>query len=141
MAEHGIEILRHSNWYEIAPVPVSDQPWFVNGVAVVATNLDPETLLQRLHAIEQSFARERSMPNAARTLDLDLLGYGALQIDSKTLTLPHPRLYERAFVLYPLRDVAPRWHHPRLGLTPDEMIAKLPLGAEKPRIRLISSPP
>ena len=141
LAERGIETLSHSHWYETAPIPASDQPWFVNGVATMSTTLDPQALLQRLHAIEHEFARTRSIPNAARTLDLDLLSYEEKQIANSMLTLPHPRLHERSFVLYPLRDVAPTWRHPLLGLTPDEMISKLPSGSEKPRIRLVLSPP
>lgn len=137
----GVNVLRTSNWYETAPIPISDQPWFVNGVAVVETNLVPADLLRTLHDIEHEFARERSRLNAARTLDLDLIDYQGQVIPSGEVILPHPRLQERAFVLYPLRDVAPAWYHPISGLSIAELIENLPKGPESQGIRAIPAPP
>lgn len=117
-----------SSWYESAPVPASDQPWFVNAVAMVAADIEPETLLARMLAVEARFGRRRGARNAARTLDLDLLDYDGLVIATPRLTLPHPRLHERRFVLEPLCEIAPGWRHPQLGATAAELLARLPPG-------------
>ena len=109
-------------------MPASDQPWFVNGVAAVATDLPPESLLARLLALETRFGRARGARNAARSLDLDLLDYDGRQCAAATLVLPHPRLHERRFVLVPLGDIAPDWRHPALGVTAAELVARLPPG-------------
>ena len=111
----GITVVRRSRWYMSQPVPPSDQPWYVNGVAAVETALAPPALLAALLAVEARFGRRRGAPNAARTLDLDLLDYDGTQCVSERLALPHPRLHERRFVLAPLAEIAPRWRHPRLG--------------------------
>ena len=123
----GMEISARSRWYGSEPIPVSDQPWFVNGVVGVKTGLSPEDLLALLHRIEGEFGRVRTAANGARTLDLDLLAYGDLQ-QTEAPILPHPRLQERAFVLYPLMDVAPGWRHPVLNLTLSAMVVALPPG-------------
>ena len=129
IAAAGVRIVRRSRWYRSAPVPPSDQPWFVNGVVAVATELAPTPLLRRLHAIEAQFGRVRGTPNMARTLDLDLLAFGArVQRDGVQPHLPHPRIHERAFVLRPLAEIAPSWRHPGSGLTVIEMIARLAPG-------------
>lgn len=126
LARRGLRVVRRSRWFESAPVPASDQPWFVNGVALVETSLSPADLLALLHETERRFGRERREVNAARILDLDLIAYGDLvQTDSPPL-LPHPRLHERAFVLLPLADVAPEWRHPADGRTVSAMIRALP---------------
>lgn len=124
----GIEIVALSPWYETAPVPISDQPWFVNAVAQVKTTLSAGDLLNTLHETEAALGRVRTVVNAARVLDLDLLAYGAITQTDGAPLLPHPRLHERAFVLLPLRDIAPAWRHPVSGLTPADMIAHLPPG-------------
>ena len=125
----GITVLRLSRWYRSEPVPPSDQPWYVNAVAAVATELDPAALLAAMIAFEARFGRRRFLPNAARTLDLDLLDYDGRQCQTPpALVLPHPRLHERRFVLAPLAEVAPHWRHPRLGLSAQEMLARLTPG-------------
>ena len=127
-AESGLKIARSSPWYRSAPVPVSDQPWYVNGVAVVETDLAPLSLLSVLHDIEHAFGRIRRVRNESRELDLDLLAYEDLIVEpagDAELVLPHPRLHDRAFVLYPLRDVAPDWRHPASRRSVDELIAGL----------------
>ena len=141
IAARGIAVRAISNWYETAPVPASDQPWFVNGVIRVETSLPPHDLLALLHAVETDFARSRSAPNAARTLDLDLLAYGGVVLEQGPLLLPHPRLQERAFVLLPLRDVAPDWRHPVLKTTPAEMIAAVGQSLENQGIRPLALGP
>jgi 2-amino-4-hydroxy-6-hydroxymethyldihydropteridine diphosphokinase len=107
LARRGVRILRRSRWYESAPVPVSDQPWFVNGVAEVETALGPEALLALLHEVEAAFGRVRREANAPRTLDLDLIAYGDVIAETPALILPHPRAAERDFVLGPWLAVDP----------------------------------
>ncbi len=127
LEEQGIAVRRRSRWYRSAPVPASDQPWYVNGVAEVESTLAPAALLQRLHAIEAAFGRERGLPNAARILDLDLLDHrGAVSRPGESPVLPHPRLHLRGFVLLPLRDLEPDWRHPVDGRPLAELIAGLP---------------
>ena len=128
LPESGITVLAQSDWYLSEPVPVSDQPWFANAVASVATALEPPALLERLLTIEAQFGRVHGERNAARTLDLDLLDYDGRCCDAAELTLPHPRLDQRRFVLAPLCDLAPDWRHPTLGLTAAELLARLPGG-------------
>lgn len=120
-----IRLCAVSRFFETAPVPVSDQPWYVNAVARVETSLPPADLLARLHAVEQAFGRVRRQVNEARVLDLDLLDYGGLCRGDGPV-LPHPRMGERAFVLLPLRDVAPDWRHPVDGRSLADLIAALP---------------
>lgn len=120
----GVEIVSRSPFYETAPVPVSDQPWYVNGVAAVRTALPPAALLALLHEVEAEMGRVRTVRNAPRVIDLDLLAYDDV-VEEGNLTVPHPRLAERAFVLYPLRDVAADWVHPRSRASVAEMIAAL----------------
>jgi 2-amino-4-hydroxy-6-hydroxymethyldihydropteridine diphosphokinase len=125
----GVRVVRRSRWFRSAPVPPSDQPWFVNGVAVVEPGIGPSALLERLHAVEAGFGRVRRERNEARVLDLDLLAYDDLVLDGpEGPVVPHPRLHERAFVLLPLAEVAPGWRHPRSGALLAELIAALPPG-------------
>jgi 2-amino-4-hydroxy-6-hydroxymethyldihydropteridine diphosphokinase len=124
----GIDVLRRSQWYLSEPVPVSDQPWFVNGVIAANTEFGPEPLLERLLDLETRFGRVRGERNAARTLDLDLLDYDGRLCATQRLVLPHPRLHERRFVLAPLSEIAPQWRHPRLDHTAAELLARLPAG-------------
>jgi 2-amino-4-hydroxy-6-hydroxymethyldihydropteridine diphosphokinase len=100
------KLVRQSSFYRSAPVDAGG-PDFVNAVAEMATGLDPQALLAELQALEQGAGRERPYRNAPRTLDLDLLLYGSARIESPTLTVPHPRMRERAFVLRPLAEIAP----------------------------------
>ena len=124
---HNCSVLRRSSWYSSAPVPASSQPWFVNAVAQLESNLAPESLLAHLQAIEDRFGRVRSTPNAPRTIDLDLLVYDdrVLQADPGPI-VPHPRMHQRAFVLLPLRELAPDWVDPRSGRSLQDLIDDLP---------------
>ena len=129
LSDSGVHVIRQSRWYSSAPVPVSDQPWFINGVAAVISDLDPAALLEALHGVENHFGRERPEPAAARSLDLDLLDYrGGLRDGAPPPELPHPRLKDRAFVLLPLAEVAPDWVHPRSGENIAALIAALDPG-------------
>ena len=123
----GVFPLGCSRWYETAPVPASDQPNYVNGVALVDSIHDAEGTLRALHAVEDDFGRVRTERNAARAIDLDLIDFHGQICDTSPI-LPHPRMHERAFVLVPLRDVAPDWQHPLLHLDVDTLIAALPAG-------------
>jgi 2-amino-4-hydroxy-6-hydroxymethyldihydropteridine diphosphokinase len=126
LAAPHLQPLLRSSWYESAPVPASDQPWFVNAVALIASDLEPELLLKLMLDVESRFGRVRHERNAARTLDLDLLDYDGLIIDTPSLTLPHPRLHQRRFVLEPLCEIAPNWRHPVLGLSAADLLTGLP---------------
>jgi len=98
-------LLRSSSFYRSAPVGYADQPDFLNAVVQLETGLPPEGLLDRLQEIEHRHGRERPFPGAPRTLDLDLLLCGERPISTPRLTLPHPRMHERAFVLLPLLEL------------------------------------
>lgn len=124
----GVVIRRRSHWYQSEPVPASDQPWYVNGVAIVETPLAPLALLETLLALERRFDRRRGVPNAARTLDLDLLDYRGRKMTTGRLTLPHPRLQTRRFVLAPLVEIAPAWRHPLSQHSAAALLAELPPG-------------
>ncbi len=126
----GIQVLGRSPWYRSAPLPPSGQPWFVNAVARIGTDLAAADLLDRFHAVEARFGRTRDRRWQARVIDLDLLDYRGLILDGAGggPILPHPRLHERAFVLLPLRDLVPDWRHPARHLSVDELIAALPAG-------------
>ena len=117
----GLQLHSTSRWYETEPVPRSDQPNYVNGVArlerIQGAVISPEALLASLQAIEARSGRRRAEPNAARTLDLDLIDLDGLVRDTPDPILPHPRAHLRAFVLLPLLDVAPDWVHPANGRT------------------------
>lgn len=118
----GTQLLARSSLWRSAPVGHLDQPDFVNAVAEVETCLAPESLLAHLLDIERRHGRIREFPNAPRTLDLDIAVYGDRCIDSPTLTVPHPRMHERAFVLLPLSEIAPELvvpgHGPLRALLP-----------------------
>ena len=128
--ELGIEVLETSPWYESAPVPVSDQPWYLNAVIAARTRLSAPDTLSAIHGVEARFGRTRSVRNAARVLDIDLLDHGGTRHADDGIEVPHPRLWQRAFVLLPLRDVAPHWRHPTSGRTVDELIDALPPGQD-----------
>ncbi len=102
----GTTLTRASSLYRTAPLD-SSGPDYINAVAQIATTLTAPGLLAELQALELAAGRERPYRNAPRTLDLDILLYGGAHIDSATLTVPHPRMRERAFVLVPLAEIAP----------------------------------
>jgi 2-amino-4-hydroxy-6-hydroxymethyldihydropteridine diphosphokinase len=108
-------VVRTSSLYRTAPVGYAEQPAFVNAVAQLETGLPAVRLLDELQAIEARHGRERSFPNAPRTLDLDLLLFGQALIDAENLKVPHPRMHERAFVLVPLLEIAPHAEIPGRG--------------------------
>jgi 2-amino-4-hydroxy-6-hydroxymethyldihydropteridine diphosphokinase len=130
LGRRGVRMLRVSSWYRTAPVPASDQPWYQNAVIEVVTDLGPDELLATLHEVEEAFGRVRTVANAARMIDLDLLDFcGEIAPGGPgRATLPHPRLADRAFVLRPLADLAPEWRHPVTGQPIQALLAALPFG-------------
>ena len=128
----GIKLITSSNIYKTAPVPFDpDQPWYHNAVIEVETERSAHELLQALLNIEEDFGRVRTVKNAPRVLDLDLIAYQDQIIkDNDTLIVPHPRMHERLFVLKPLSDISKQWKHPVLDQTVEQMIGNLPEGQE-----------
>ena len=120
----GVAVRRVSAFYETRAWPLPTDPPFLNAVCTVETELQPLALMTLLHEVETSLGRTRSVPNAARSLDLDLLDYRGRTLEG-AVRLPHPRLCERRFVLEPLAQVAPQWRHPICGLTAGELLARL----------------
>jgi 2-amino-4-hydroxy-6-hydroxymethyldihydropteridine diphosphokinase len=157
LAARGLALAAVSRFFTTPAYPAGSGPDYVNACARLSTTLPPLAILAELHAVEAAFGRVRSSRWAARGLDLDLLAVGqAVLPDAETaaawrdlppdaqlrcspdqLILPHPRLAERGFVLIPLADITPRWHHPGLHKTVAEMVACLP-EAEKAAIRPLS---
>jgi len=116
-----------SSWYDTAPVGYLDQPRFLNGALLLETELEPLELLRGLLAIEREMGRDRSatVAKGPRVIDLDLLLLGELVIETLELTLPHPAMWERRFVLEPLEEIAPMWVDPVSGKTVAEMLKRL----------------
>ncbi len=119
-----------SSIWKTAPVPVSDQPWYRNAACSIETSLAPHALLSILSSIEDKAGRKRRDQNEARVLDLDLLVYHDEIISDDNLSIPHPRMHERAFVLYPLLEIAPNWVHPELNRSVSDLIEMLPQDQE-----------
>ncbi|WP_416898172.1 MAG: 2-amino-4-hydroxy-6-hydroxymethyldihydropteridine diphosphokinase [Minwuia sp.] len=128
LASRGVRVAAQSRWYLTPPWPesLSGQPWYVNGVAAVETDLCADRLLQTLHEVEWSFGRVRTERWAPRRIDLDLIDFdGVVRAPCGVhgvAALPHPRMHERAFVLLPLQEIAPDWRHPSSGLPLESMI-------------------
>ena len=116
----GIELIACSRWYQTKPIG-PPQPDYLNGCVVVKTKLLPLELLKSLWGIEQQFGRERKERWGARTLDLDIILYDDLILNTPDLQIPHPRMRERAFVLTPLAEIAPDWVEPVTGDTIAEL--------------------
>jgi 2-amino-4-hydroxy-6-hydroxymethyldihydropteridine diphosphokinase len=132
-----VRLLARSSDYSTPPWGIEDQPRFVNLCIAVETALAPNVLLARAQAVERAFGRKRASERrwGPRTLDIDLLAYDDVTLDTPDLTLPHPRLFERAFVLVPLAEIAPerivagRRIRDALGQVDASGIEKLPMGA------------
>ena len=112
---HGVGVSGVSHFYRSVAWPNPQDPAFVNAVARVETRKGPFELLQALLSVERQFGRVRKSRWEPRCIDLDLVDYGGLLVDTDELSLPHPRLHERGFVLRPLMDLNPLWRHPDTG--------------------------
>jgi 2-amino-4-hydroxy-6-hydroxymethyldihydropteridine diphosphokinase len=122
----GMNFVALSTWYRSAPIPNSDQPDYCNGVIRLEGQPDPAGLMMDLLLIEDRFGRTRENPNAARTLDLDLIDLNGVVRTDPSPILPHPRAHTRAFVLRPILDVAPGWRHPTKRASVVTLFAELP---------------
>ncbi|MDQ3556437.1 MAG: 2-amino-4-hydroxy-6-hydroxymethyldihydropteridine diphosphokinase [Gemmatimonadota bacterium] len=127
-----------SGVYRSAPVGGPDQPDFLNLACVGHAGVLPHQLLHAIQEIEIALGRTRPFPNAPRTIDIDILAYGDLVLDTPELTIPHPRMTQRAFVLMPLVEIAPDWRHPVLGTTARQILAD---AGPLERIARIGPPP
>ena len=121
----GIEIRKASSVYETQPTEYKDQPWFLNMVLEFETLLEPLNLLELLLGIENQMGRERNRKWGPRNIDLDLLLHDELVINSDKLTLPHPRMHQRRFVLVPLAEIAPKVVHPSLKKSVEKLLEEL----------------
>jgi 2-amino-4-hydroxy-6-hydroxymethyldihydropteridine diphosphokinase len=126
-----LEITSLSGLYQSQPVGYAAQPDFLNMVCLTQAGQTPKEVLHRVQEIEENLGRTRSLANAPRTIDIDILAYGNLVLDTSELVLPHPRLHQRAFVLVPLAEIAREWRHPVFGKTAAEL-----LGAAGPLERI-----
>lgn len=124
LRQEGTEVIRCASIYETEPKDVTDQPWFLNTVLEIQTALRPRDLLNLCLSIETENLRVRSLPKSARTLDMDILFYGNHIIHEDGLTVPHPRLAQRNFVLVPLAEIAPAFVDPVSGRTIGELMAR-----------------
>ena len=120
-------VSRVSALYETEPVEVAgQQPWFLNCAAAVETELTPLEFLKRMLAIEQAMGRKRTQPKGPRTIDMDIIFFGDELLDTKELSVPHPAMQHRRFVLAPLAEIAPETMHPVLHRTARELLNSLP---------------
>jgi 2-amino-4-hydroxy-6-hydroxymethyldihydropteridine diphosphokinase len=128
----GLDFIALSPWYRTSPIPQTGQADYCNGMIRLEGEIEPVELLARLQEIEQAFGRVRGEPNAARTLDLDIIDLNGIIRAVPDPILPHPRAHYRAFVLRPLLDVAPGWRHPVLRQSVATLLAELPPQAIEP---------
>lgn len=162
-ATPNVRVMDVAGWYRSAAMPAASGPDFVNGAAALETDLAPAALLVRLHEVEESLGRTRRQRWEPRACDIDLLAAGSLvapdlerqcawmalppheaaRATPERLILPHPRMHERAFVLLPLREIAPDWRHPTLDRTVAELAEALPAEERSAVTRLdqVRSPP
>src|SRR5579864_482409 len=119
-----------SSFYETQPVEVDrEQPWFLNCALAIETELMPLEFLSRMLEVERSMGRVRTEPKGPRTIDIDILLFGHDVLDTPELTVPHPAMHQRRFVLEPLAEIAPRAMHPVLKRTVLELLNSLPAGS------------
>ncbi len=122
LGRSGVAIVRASSVYRTEPVDRADQPWFLNQVLEVRAAIDPPSLLRLILSIEFEMGRVRTEPKGPRTIDIDILLAGNLVIETAALTIPHPRMTERKFVLVPLVEIAPEVVHPVRKLSVQELL-------------------
>jgi 2-amino-4-hydroxy-6-hydroxymethyldihydropteridine diphosphokinase len=115
-----------SSFYETEPVEFTDQPWFLNCAVALQTDLSAEDFLAEIMTIEREMGRQRTRPKGPRTVDIDILLFGKAVLTTAQLTLPHPAMHQRRFVLEPLAEIAPDLQHPVLKKSARELLARLP---------------
>jgi 2-amino-4-hydroxy-6-hydroxymethyldihydropteridine diphosphokinase len=127
-------VLTVSSVYETEPVEVAEeQPWFLNCAVALETDLGPEELLEAILSLEQAMGRRRTGPKAPRTIDIDIVFYSDLVLNLPDLTVPHPALHQRRFVLEPLAEIAPALLHPVFKRSVEDILAALPAGTGRVR--------
>jgi 2-amino-4-hydroxy-6-hydroxymethyldihydropteridine diphosphokinase len=129
------DVVAISSFYETEPVEFTAQPWFVNGVVQLETDKTPEQLLAAILKIEQEMGRRRTQLKGPRIIDLDILLFGSSVIESKGLTVPHPAMHERRFVLEPLAEIAAEVRHPVLKRSIRELRDALPPGQTARKVK------
>ena len=128
LQDEGVAIVTRSSWYETEPVGRDDQPWFLNLVVQAETSLSPHELLSVCQRVERRAGRLPSPRFGPRHLDIDILLYGNQCVESPDLTVPHPRMHERRFVLIPLLEIAPDLRDPVLGQPYADLVSRLDEG-------------
>ena len=132
-------VVSRSSLYETEPVEITEeQPWFLNCAIALETELTPPELLARILAIEESMGRKRITPKGPRTIDIDILLHGSAVLDTADLTIPHPGMHERRFVLEPLAEIARGVQHPVLKKSVSELLNALPTGQSVRMIKDLS---
>lgn len=130
------EVIAVSSVYETEPVELARQPWFLNCAVALQTEKMPKQFLAALQSIEKAMGRQRTQPKGPRVIDLDILLFGNSVVDTAGLTIPHPALHQRRFVLEPLAEIAPEQRHPVFKRTVRELRDALPVGP--PAVRKLS---
>lgn len=129
-------VTKVSSFYETEPMELREQPWFVNSVVELETQLGPEELLAAIRKAEAGLGRTREIPKGPRTIDIDILLVDSVVIEEPDLQIPHPAMHKRRFVLEPLVEIAPETCHPLLGKTARELLQEL--GSENQEIRRLA---
>jgi 2-amino-4-hydroxy-6-hydroxymethyldihydropteridine diphosphokinase len=128
-------VVATSSFYETEPVEFTQQPWFLNCAIALETNKTPEQLMAAILRIEEEMGRRRVQKKGPRSIDIDILLFDDTIVDSKELTIPHPAMHQRRFVLEPLAEIAPELLHPVLKKTIGELLDSLPPGQVVKRLK------
>ncbi|VAX21075.1 2-amino-4-hydroxy-6-hydroxymethyldihydropteridinepyrophosphokinase [hydrothermal vent metagenome] len=138
LKDEGVELIGQGGYYETEPQGNLDQPWFVNTAVALKVDFSAGETLDKMKKIENKMGRKRSVKWGPRKIDIDIIFYDDLVMDTADLKIPHPLAFERRFVLQPLKDIDPELTHPALGETVSELLKKLP--QEKQHMRKIEAP-